>query len=79
MVELEPLDAGDAEYVRGRIARHVGFTESTRGRAILDRWTAEQERFVKVMPTDYKRALAELRKIAEKEREEAREQERVHG
>jgi hypothetical protein len=31
------------------------------------------------MPTDYKRALAELRKIAEKEREEAREQERVHG
>jgi glutamate synthase (ferredoxin) len=80
MVELEPLDAGDLEYVKGRIEKHVEYTDSTRGRAILDGWKTEQSRFVKVMPTDYKRALAELRKLAEQEQQEARQQEvKVHG
>jgi glutamate synthase domain-containing protein 2/glutamate synthase domain-containing protein 1/glutamate synthase domain-containing protein 3 len=58
MVELEPLDASDLEYVRSRIERHVELTGSTRGAEILGSWPAEQRRFVKVMPTDYKRALA---------------------
>ena len=80
MVELEPLDAGDLEYVKGRIEKHVEYTDSTRGRAILDGWKTEQSRFVKVMPTDYKRAIAELRKLAEQEQQEARQQEvNVHG
>ena len=80
MVELEPLDAGDLEYVKGRIEKHVEYTDSTRGRAILDGWKTEQSRFVKVMPTDYKRAIAELRKLAEQEQQEARQQEvKVHG
>jgi glutamate synthase (NADPH) large chain len=80
MVELEPLDGGDLEYVKGRIEKHVEYTDSTRGRAILDGWKTEQSRFVKVMPTDYKRALAELRKLAEQEQQEARQQEvKVHG
>ena len=76
----EPLDAGDLEYVKGRIEKHVEYTDSTRGRAILDGWKTEQSRFVKVMPTDYKRAIAELRKLAEQEQQEARQQEvKVHG
>ena len=80
MVELEPLDAGDLEYVKGRIEKHVEYTDSTRGRAILDGWKTEQSRFVKVMPTDYKRAITELRKLAEQEQQEARQQEvNVHG
>jgi glutamate synthase domain-containing protein 2/glutamate synthase domain-containing protein 1/glutamate synthase domain-containing protein 3 len=80
MVELEPLDAGDLEYLKGRIEKHVEYTDSTRGRAILDGWKTEQSRFVKVMPTDYKRAIAELRKLAEQEQQEARQQEvNVHG
>jgi glutamate synthase (ferredoxin) len=79
MVELDPLDGQDLDYVKRMITRHVEFTGSTRGREILDRWEAEQSRFVKVMPTDYKRALAELRKLAEQEQAEAREQEKVHG
>jgi glutamate synthase domain-containing protein 3 len=83
MVELEPLDGQDLDYVKGMITKHVEFTGSTRGREILDRWEAEQSRFVKVMPTDYKRALAELRKLVEQEQAEAkqgiREQEKVHG
>jgi glutamate synthase (NADPH) large chain len=72
MVELEPLDAGDLEYLKGRIEKHVEYTDSARGRAILDGWKTEQSRFVKVMPTDYKRAIAELRKLAEQEQQEAK-------
>jgi glutamate synthase (ferredoxin) len=80
MVELEPLDSGDLDYVKRLIEKHVAYTDSSRGRAILDGWKTEQSRFVKVMPTDYKRALAELRKLAEQEQHEARQQEEtIHG
>jgi glutamate synthase (ferredoxin) len=72
MVELEPLDQQDLDYVKGRVEKHVEYTGSTRGREILDGWKTEQSRFVKVMPTDYKRALAELRKLAEQEQQEAK-------
>jgi len=79
MVALEELDAGDLDYVRGRIEKHVEYTDSARGRQILGQWATEQKKFVKVMPTDYKRALAELRKLADQEQQEARQQEKVHG
>ena len=62
------------------IRKHVEYTGSTRGREILDRWASEKSRFVKVMPTDYKRALAELRKLAEQEQAEAKQaEEKIHG
>jgi glutamate synthase domain-containing protein 3 len=35
MVELEPLDHHDLEYVKGRIEKHVEYTDSSRGREIL--------------------------------------------
>ena len=47
-------------------------TDSSRGREILAAWPSEQKKFVKVMPTDYKRALAELRKLAEQDRADAK-------
>jgi glutamate synthase (NADPH/NADH) large chain len=58
MVELEPLAAGDAEQVRTLVDEHVRRTGSVKGRAVLDAWAASRDRFVKVVPTDYKRALA---------------------
>jgi glutamate synthase (ferredoxin) len=72
MVDLEPLDQNDLDYLKDRIEKHVEYTDSSRGRALLDGWQAEQSRFVKVMPIDYKRALAELRKLAEQEQAEAK-------
>jgi glutamate synthase domain-containing protein 2/glutamate synthase domain-containing protein 1/glutamate synthase domain-containing protein 3 len=72
MVELEPLDGQDLDYVHGSIEKHVEYTDSPRGRAILDDWPREQDRFVKVMPTDYKRALEELRKLAEQDQNDAK-------
>ena len=80
MVEFEELDRSDLDYLKGRIERHVAFTDSGRGKAILAAWPSEQKRFVKVMPTDYKRALAELRKLAEQDQQAARQAEvKVNG
>jgi len=72
MVELEELDQHDLDYVKGRIEKHIDFTGSDRGKAILAAWKTEQKKFVKVMPTDYKRALAELRKLAEQDQQDAK-------
>jgi glutamate synthase domain-containing protein 2/glutamate synthase domain-containing protein 1/glutamate synthase domain-containing protein 3 len=80
MVELEPLDQGDLDYLKGRIEKHVEYTDSGRGKEILANWASEQGRFVKVMPTDYKRALAELRKLAEQDQKDAKQVEaKVNG
>jgi glutamate synthase (ferredoxin) len=61
MVELETLDEpADVAELKGLIEAHLEATGSVRARAILDDWPAQRSKFVKVMPRDYKRALAEL-------------------
>ncbi len=42
------------------IERHVTYTGSERGRHILEDWEAHLPYFVKVFPTEYKRALGRL-------------------
>ena len=80
MVDLDPLDGQDLDYLKAMITKHVEYTGSTRGREILDRWETEKSRFVKVMPTDYKRALAELRKLAAQDQTAAKHaEEKIHG
>ncbi len=58
MVALEPVLA-DAEALRDLIERHLFFTGSARARAILDDFEELRGKFVKVMPHEYRRALAE--------------------
>ncbi|MGC4001773.1 MAG: hypothetical protein QM811_00885 [Pirellulales bacterium] len=65
MVEFEPLDDKDVEYLQMMLAKHIDFTGSTKGARILDAFEAEADKFVKVMPTDYKRVLAELKADSE--------------
>ncbi len=61
MVDLESLvDADDEAEVRALIEEHAEATGSKRAKAILDDWSGQVGTFVKVMPRDYKRALAEL-------------------
>jgi glutamate synthase (ferredoxin) len=63
MVGLETLDdAGEIAALRALIERHLEHTGSTRARALLDDWPAVVPRFVKVMPKDYKRVLACVRR-----------------
>jgi glutamate synthase (NADPH/NADH) large chain len=50
----------DAERLRHLIERHAHYTGSTRARAILDDWQAYLPKFRKVMPVEYRRALAEM-------------------
>jgi glutamate synthase (NADPH/NADH) large chain len=50
----------DAERLHQIIARHAHYTNSARARAILENWAAYQPKFKKVMPVEYRRALAEI-------------------
>ncbi|MEQ1784993.1 MAG: hypothetical protein ABMA14_26910, partial [Hyphomonadaceae bacterium] len=51
----------DAERLRILIERHLLHTGSARARELLDDWDEALKQFVKVMPTDYARALLDLR------------------
>jgi glutamate synthase (NADPH/NADH) large chain len=51
----------DAERLRILIERHLLHTGSARARHLLDNWDQSLAHFVKVMPTDYARALADLK------------------
>jgi glutamate synthase (NADPH/NADH) large chain len=64
MVDLEPLDEEDGEWLRATLRRHVEETGSAVAAGLLERWRAEVRRFRKVMPRDYKRVL-EAARIAE--------------
>ena len=58
MVDLESMDDDNADEVKRLLKNHVRFTQSTVAQKILDRWELNREKFVKVMPKDYKRVLA---------------------
>ncbi len=62
MVELEELTDEDREYVGQQVTKHVHYTGSVPGQRLLNDWGNLIRKFVKVMPTDFKRALAELAK-----------------
>jgi glutamate synthase (NADPH) large chain len=50
----------DAERLHQLIANHATYTGSARARMILERWDEYKGKFRKVMPVEYRRALAEL-------------------
>ncbi|MDT8376715.1 MAG: glutamate synthase large subunit [Mariprofundaceae bacterium] len=54
------LSQDDQNILRTLIERHVHYTNSSRGRNILENWDAYLPKFTRVMPVDYKRALSEM-------------------
>jgi glutamate synthase (NADPH/NADH) large chain len=50
----------DEALLKGLIERHFQFTGSPRAKALLENWDASRRQFVKVFPTEYKRALGEM-------------------
>jgi glutamate synthase domain-containing protein 3 len=65
LVDLEELTDEDAIEVKGLIAEHTARTGSLVGRNALASWDrAARERFIKVMPRDYRRALQERAQAA---------------
>ncbi|MEW6324403.1 MAG: glutamate synthase large subunit [Nitrospirota bacterium] len=60
MVELEPvIDDEDVALLQDLITRHATYAGSRKAAAILQQWQTARPTFVKVMPIEYKRALAE--------------------
>ena len=57
MVDLDPLDDEDTEFLRDVVEKHYVETESAVAHALLADWDVAVERFGKVMPKDYKRVL----------------------
>jgi len=62
MVELEALSPEDSTLVLGLLKEHQTRTGSPKAAELLATWETAQTRFVKVVPTEYRRVLAELAK-----------------
>jgi glutamate synthase domain-containing protein 2/glutamate synthase domain-containing protein 1/glutamate synthase domain-containing protein 3 len=67
MVNLEKLkDVDEIEVVWKLIQRHQAYTKSDRAATVLADWKKIVPKFVKVMPKDYQRVLASMKKVKEK-------------
>jgi glutamate synthase (NADPH/NADH) large chain len=58
MVELDPIDESDAIQLRLLIQQHYNYTNSSVAAFILKDFDNQLAHFIKVFPTDYKKALA---------------------
>ncbi|MDD5329738.1 MAG: glutamate synthase-related protein, partial [Sulfuricella sp.] len=59
-VHLNHLGWADERALRANIEKHLHYTGSARAKLILDNWAKYLPKFVKVMPTEYRRALQEI-------------------
>jgi glutamate synthase (NADPH/NADH) large chain len=59
---MADMSSKDAERLRTLIANHARHTNSKRAAEILGRWEHYRPLFKKVMPVEYRRALAEMAK-----------------
>lgn len=66
MVDMDPLDDADREFLRTYVEKHHAETDSPVARALLADWDVAVERFGKIMPKDFKRVL-QAREQAEKD------------
>jgi glutamate synthase (NADPH/NADH) large chain len=57
---MQDMSTQDAERLHALIARHAHYTNSAKAKTILADWATWQSKFRKVMPVEYRRALAEM-------------------
>jgi glutamate synthase (ferredoxin) len=62
MVTLDPLTNSDKNNLKLLIESHQKYTKSTLATKVLESWNASVKHFIKVFPTDYKKALERLAK-----------------
>ena len=64
MVSLETLNDPDEEMlVKSMILKHVKYTESPLAKQMIEQWSSVAERFVKVIPFEYKRYLMKQQEV----------------
>lgn len=66
-VDIDHLEMADERIIKALIERHVRFTGSVRAATILDDWASYRDKFVKVLPHEYRRVLSEM--AAEKQKQ----------
>jgi glutamate synthase (NADPH) large chain len=67
MVQLFPLEeAEEISLIRNMILQHVHYTDSERGREVLENWVKIVPAFVKVYPNDYRRMIEAQKRILQK-------------
>ncbi|MFC2109726.1 glutamate synthase large subunit [Bacteroidota bacterium] len=59
-IEFEEINTEHAAELKGLIEKHVLYTDSNRGKELLANWETSLTKFVRIMPTEYKKALARL-------------------
>lgn len=64
---VQHLNQPDEVTLKTLIENHANYTGSPRAKAILADWDTQRTKFIKVMPNEYKRALAELAENTAKE------------
>jgi glutamate synthase (NADPH/NADH) large chain len=57
MVDLDPLNEDDFVTIKEQLNKHVSFTNSQLAIEYLNNWDEYRERFIKVIPRDYKEVL----------------------
>lgn len=57
MVELEKVSEDDVDTIKNLLSNHHKYTQSPVAKKMLDNFKNEVERFVRVMPIEYKRVL----------------------
>lgn len=67
MVDLERCDMQDRNELQSMLQKHFDYTGSTVAKFILEDIDNQMQHFVKVFPTDYKRALQNMNTASEKE------------
>ncbi len=60
LLDLDPLNEEDVEYLQRMLRRHFQLTRSARADEILRKWEKLAPKFVKVFPQEYKQALADM-------------------
>ena len=69
MIELEAPSEENLQELEELIVNHYQYTESEVAKAILNDWEEASKAFIKVMPTEYKKALQKMEAEKEKEAE----------
>jgi len=70
-VHFNHLNKADEHALREQIEKHLRYTSSQRAKQILDNWNTYLPKFIKVMPTEYRRALKEIAEQQAKQKEAA--------
>jgi glutamate synthase (NADPH/NADH) large chain len=70
-VHFNHLDKADEHALREQVEKHLRYTGSPRAKQILENWNGYLPKFIKVMPTEYRRALQEIAAQQAKQKEAA--------